>query len=276
MTTLHEGPEHQADLLLANAPSHSRAKASLRERNWPFWITLAALFALWHFGAKLLHQPLVIVPPKEVLDRGLELWNDGTLGPDMRTSGIEFITGFTGGALAGIGVGIISGNWPRIGRVINPFASGLYAVPLLALAPLFIISMGLGLASKALVVALAVFFSLLFTTSAGVAATESTYRELSRAFRLTELESMRKILLPSATPYILSGLRVATGKGLTAVLGAELFGARDGVGLLILQASASFDTAAVYVGIIIFAVAGITMTKFFYVLERRVAPWRHA
>ena len=250
--------------------------AYIKQRNWPFWIVLVLLLAAWQFGTQDLGSSLIIVPPSAVVAKAIELWQSGELLRDIHYSGVEFLLGFIIGAVAGMVVGVISGNWRPLSRVISPFVSSSYATPIIALAPLFILALGIGLVSKVAVVALEVFFPMLLTTAAGVMATESSYRELARAFRLSPFASITKILIPSAIPHIVSGLRVSVGRGLTAVLAAELFGAEAGLGLLILNSSNTFDTAGVFVGIVIFAVSGVSLTRLFSLLERRVAPWRHA
>lgn len=246
----------------------------IARRNWPFWVVLLALLIVWELGARQLTSSLILVPPSEILSRGHELWSSGQLAHDMRVSGTEFLLGFILGATIGILVGLLSGSFRTFARIIEPFVSAVYAMPIIALAPLFIIGLGLGLVSKMAVVALTVFFPMLLTTSAGVVATESSFQELGRAFRLSRTSMVTKILVPSAVPHIISGLRVSVGRGLTSVLAAELFGAQAGVGLLILNASNNFDTAGIFVGIAIFAIAGVALTKAFSLLEMWIAPWR--
>ena len=247
----------------------------LGNRNWLFWLSFVALLVAWELlGSAQLVSRLILVPPSDILDRGVELYKSGSLTTDVRASGLEFVLGFSMGAVAGIVVGIMIGAYGRADRLLSPYVSGLYAVPVIAFSPLFIIAFGLGIFSKVVVVAFVVVFPMIFVTSAGVRSTEASFRELGRAFNLKPWESVVKIVLPSSIPYILSGLRVATGRGLAGVLAAELFGARDGVGLLILQSAATFDTAGIFVGIVIFAFAGIVFTAFFFLLERKLAPWR--
>jgi ABC-type nitrate/sulfonate/bicarbonate transport system permease component len=233
------------------------------------------LLVLWQYIGTHVSSDLVIVPPTAVATRARQLAASGELWRDLRTSGLEFLIGFAGGAAVGIVVGLVTGAWRTVGRALDPFVHASYAVPIIGIAPLLIVELGLGIAAKAFVVALVVFFPTYLTTSAGVRAAESELRELGRAFRLSPTSVVRKILLPSAVPHILSGLRVSVGHGLTAVLAAELFGAQAGLGLLILNSGNEFDTAGIYVGLIIFAVSGIVITQLFVLLEHLIAPWRY-
>lgn len=252
-----------------------RMQDRVGKTNWPFWVVFAFVLLLWEIAAHwVVRNALIIVPLEEIAKRGVELWSSGQLSRDIAVSGIEVLGGFWLAAVVGTMVGIVSGNWKAVGRVVDPFVSATYAMPIIALAPLFIITLGLGMASKIAVVALASFFPITFTTAAGVRATEAAYRELGRAFSLPPIAILWKIVIPSSIPYILAGFRVAVGRALTVVIAAELFGARDGLGLRILTSSAQFDVAGVYVGVAIFSLAGVVFTKAFYSLERRVAPWR--
>lgn len=251
----------------------STIKRKISKGNFPFWVSLALLIVAWElWGGSV--DPLILVPPSDIIERGLELIKDGSLLEDILASGTAYIMGFTGGAIAGIAIGVLTGVSRMATRIFDPYVSALYAVPIIAFSPLFIIALGLGIASKVVVVAFVTVFPMIFVTSAGVRSTESSFKELGRSFNLTRSQAISKILLPSSVPFILSGLRVATGRSLSGVLAAELFGARDGVGLMILSAASKFDTAAIYVGIAVFAIAGILITGMFYALERKLAPWR--
>jgi ABC-type nitrate/sulfonate/bicarbonate transport system permease component len=243
--------------------------------NWLFWILSLLIVGGWQLGAVALNQPLILVPPTVIVRAGIEHWNDGVLLPHIITSAQEFFLGFIIAAVTGITFGLISGYWKWIGRATDPFIAMLYSVPVIALAPIFIMAMGLGILSKVIVVAIGGFFSIVLTTTAGVRAMEDAYIDLARVFGLGRVSTIVKVVIPYSVPYILSGLRVATGRGITAVLAAEIFGARSGLGLMIMNASAELDTPTVYLGVVIFAAAGAALTKLWYIAERHAAPWRN-
>lgn len=242
--------------------------------NWSFWLLLVLLIVAWQLIATHFDLSLVTAPPTEVVSQFGALWRTGVLGPDLRASGIELGLGFLIGSAFGIVLGIFSGALKLVDRTISPLIGGLYSIPILALAPLFIVSLGLGLTSKVVVVALATFFPMFLNTSAGVADFDESYRELGRSLRLSPVANVRKLIIPSALPYILSGFRIASGHALTAVLAGELFGARFGVGLMIINATESFNTPTLYVGLVIFAVAGVLLNRIFAQLEKALTPWK--
>lgn len=242
--------------------------------NWPFWMALVAALVAWDLIAANVADSLVFVPISAIFRRAIDLWQNEDLLRDIRTSGLEFVLGFALATVVGIIVGTISGHWRKVGNIIDPFVNAAYAMPVIALGPLFIIGLGLGIASKVAIVALSATFPIILNTSAGIAATERSHLELGRAFCLNNTTILWKISLPSSVPYILAGLRVAVGRGLTAIVAGELFGAQAGLGLRILTSATTFDTAGVFVATLILAIAGVILNKLLLGLDARIAPWR--
>lgn len=259
-------------------PEHGGLATRLRSfsgrLNWGFWILLIVLIGAWQIlGSRHNLQPFIVAPTIIIRQFGT-LWAAGTLLEDLSTSAQEFAIGFAIGAVVGVAAGILGGNWRAFERSLTPIVSAVYAIPILALAPIFILVFGIGILSKVVVVAMETFFPVYLTTSAGVAATELSFRELGRAFNLSPRRMITLIIVPSALPYIASSLRVAVGRAITSVMAGEIFGARAGVGLLILNASSQFQTPSLYVGIVIFAVSGIVLTRFFAFIEKKMSPWK--
>ena len=258
----------------AGGTLRTRLGAKLRRFNWPFWLVLVLVLIAWDVIAANVSNSLVFVPLASIAQRAITLWQEENLWRDITTSGLEFILGFIAAVVIGVVVGTISGHWRRTGRVIDPFVNAAYAMPVIALGPLFIIALGLGIASKVAIVALAAVFPIILNTTAGIAATERTHIELGRAFCLSDTTILWKISLPSSVPYILAGMRVAVGRGLTAIVAGELFGAQAGLGLRILTSATTFDTAGVFVATLILSTAGVLLNQLLHALEARIAPWR--
>lgn len=175
----------------------STIKRKIGKFNFPFWVSLVILIVAWQlWGGSV--DPLILVPPSDIIERGIELIQDGSLFDDILASGTAFILGFTAGAIAGISIGVLTGVSRLATRTFDPYVSALYAVPIIAFSPLFIIALGLGILSKVVVVAFVTVFPMIFVTSAGVRATESSFKELGRSFNLTRWHAISKILLPSS------------------------------------------------------------------------------
>jgi NitT/TauT family transport system permease protein len=158
-------------------------------------------------------------------------------------------------------------------RVLQPWISGLYATPTIALAPLFILWLGIGIWSKVLVVIFLVLFPVTINTEAGLRTTSERLIEMLRSFGASEQQIFFKVSLPSALPFILAGLKLGIGRGLIGVVVAELFGSRAGLGRLISQSADAFNMPELFAGVIVLAVAGIAMTAGFGWVERKLVPW---
>jgi NitT/TauT family transport system permease protein len=156
---------------------------------------------------------------------------------------------------------------------MQPWVSGLYATPTVALAPLFILWFGVGIFSKVVVVALLVVFPVIINTETGLRQTPLQLVETVKSFGASRTQIFFKVSLPAALPFIFAGLRLGIGRGLIGVVVAELFGARSGLGQLIQQSAETFNMPALFAGVTILAVAGIALTSAFVWLEKRLIPW---
>jgi NitT/TauT family transport system permease protein len=157
--------------------------------------------------------------------------------------------------------------------MLNPWISGLYATPIIALAPLFILWFGIGIWSKVAVVASLVLFPVIINTDAGVRNADRQLIEAVRSFGASKLQLFTKVSLPAALPFILAGLRLGVGRGLIGVVVGELFGARAGLGFMITQAAEVFNMPQLFAGVVVLAAAGIVLTAAFQALERHLVPW---
>jgi NitT/TauT family transport system permease protein len=174
---------------------------------------------------------------------------------------------------AGILLGLVMATSVRGKIILEPWMSGLYATPTIALAPLFILLMGIGIWSKVAVVFILVVFPVVLNTEAGLRTTSKQLIETIRSFGATRSQIFWKVSLPSALPFIFAGLKIGIGRGLIGVVVAELFGSRAGLGQLITQSAETFNMPELFAAVIILAVAGITMTSAFGQLERRIVHW---
>jgi len=157
---------------------------------------------------------------------------------------------------------------------LQPWVSGLYATPTIALAPLFILWFGVGISSKVVVVIVLVVFPVVINTEAGLLTTSPNLIETVRSFGANSRQIFFKVSLPSALPFIFAGLKLGIGRGLIGVVVAELFGSRAGLGQLISQSADAFNMPDLFAGVVVLAAAGIAMTSGFAWLERRLLPWR--
>ncbi len=246
-----------------------------RGRGWRVLASVVAVAAAWEIITRTVFtNPLIIVPLSRVGEKTLALALSGALWRDIYTSLSEFAIGFAIAAAVGITIGTLMAVSDAVHDFLTVWVSALYATPTVAVAPIFIIWFGIGWESKIAVAALLAVFPIIINTEAGIRACDRHWLEVARAFQATGFQTFRMVLVPAALPFIVAGLRLAVGRALVGVVVAEFFGARSGLGLLILLSSQVFDTAALFMGVVILAGFGAVMVSLLSTLERRLAPWR--
>ncbi len=238
-------------------------------------LSIAAAGVLWELaGRYLIKNRLFFTPLSAVFSRMAEMWSEGTLQTDILASLQTFVVGFLLGAGAAILIGVLMAlsTWAR--DFLDPWISALYATPFIALAPLFVLWLGIGLAAHAAVVFISVFFPVLINTYSGLATTDRVLLEVAHSFNAGKRQVFLKVRFPSALPFIITGLRLGVARGLVGVVVAEIFGAKAGLGYRIVISGNSFDTAGLFVGIVLFAIAGVISVELLKLIERWLAPWR--
>ena len=236
-------------------------------------VSLALAVLLWEFAASTTSD-LVLVSLTEIAAAMWERAADGTLWTDLWATGKAFLIGYGLAAAAGITFGVAMATFDVVHDIFDPWVSAIYSTPVIALAPLFIVIFGIGIASKIAVVFLLAVFPLVINTASGIRTTDRNLIEGAYSFGATRFQIFSKVMLPSAVPFIVTGLRLAVGRGLIGVVVAEFFGSREGVGHMIFSASQRFNTALVWGGVFLLAAAGTTLIKLMYRFERWIAPWR--
>jgi NitT/TauT family transport system permease protein len=205
-----------------------------------------------------------------------DLFRSGTILPHLVVSAQEFAIGFVISAVAGVGIGAAFAAVPRLGRLSSAVVQAAYATPLVAVAPLLIVLFGIGVQSKIIIVVLLAIFPILISTESAFRSINPEYVETGVAFGAGRLQLLRKVVLPAASIGILTGLRLAVGRGIIGVLVGEIFGATKGLGFLIVQYSESFQTARTLAVVLVLAVIGVLANEGLQRLEDRLSPWRES
>lgn len=217
---------------------------------------------------------LFIAAPTEVVAELVELFSSGEIWNDLRVSGTELGLGLALSATVGIVFGVLMGWYRWLRELFDPFVSALYATPRIALVPLIILWFGIGIESKVVIIFLTSVFEVLVNTSAGVRAIDEGIIRTARSFGANSLQIFRTVALPSSVPFILTGLRLAVGRGLTGVVVGELFAAQAGVGHRLTRAAQLFQMEEMFAALFIIAGAGIFFVFLLTKLERRFDAWR--
>ncbi len=247
-------------------------------RSWTLGAVSVILFlVLWQFVTSAgLIAPIFLASPSAIAEVAYEqFFVSGDIYPHIAVSLTEAFLGFVLAIIVGILFGLAMGRFDGVRHVVEPFVMALYSTPSVALLPLFILWLGIGLWSKVLIVFLGGVFAILVNTMAGVRGTNPRLIETARAFTASETEVFLYIILPAAVPFIAAGIRLAIGRVLISVFVAELYASNQGVGFLITQAGTTYNTPLMLMGILLFTITGMALSQCLsFVEERYLARFR--
>lgn len=218
----------------------------------------------------------LFTPPSQILVRGWEMIVGGDLWIHIGATVARLAAGLVLGAVAGIVVGLLMGVWRPVRAALGPTFTALYALPKIAILPLLLLIFGLTETPKVLSVAISVFFVVQINTLAGIMQIDARILEAARAYRASGWRLFRYVLLPGATPSILTGLRVSAGMAVIVVTAVEFVASNNGLGYLIWNSWQLFQPQTMFVGLITVSVIGALVTGLVIALERVVLPWRYA
>jgi NitT/TauT family transport system permease protein len=238
-------------------------------------VAVLVFLAAWQLAANARIWSRLFLPgPADVIEAFGDLARGGELAIDIATSAQEFVIGYLLAAVAGIPLGMLLGWYPRMRYTLDPFITFLYATPRIVLLPLFIIWFGIGIESKIAVIFLGAFFAVLINTMAGVRSLDTQLIRVARSLGGGDLVVFRTIALPGSVPFILTGLRLGLGHALIGVVVGEYVAAQHGIGRVMMIAGQTFQSAVVFAGLFIIAVAGLLLTLLLQRLERHFDAWR--
>jgi ABC-type nitrate/sulfonate/bicarbonate transport system permease component len=219
-------------------------------------------------------NPMFMSAPSLIASAAYGLFSSGEIYNDLYVSGIEFFWGYLLSILVAIPFGIGVGWYKRMSYIFDPFINAMNATPRVALLPLIIIWLGIGILSKVGIIFLGAVFPMLINARDGVKTTPHNLLNAARSFGASEWQIFRSVVFPSTVPFIITGLRLGVGRALVGVLVGELYAATAGIGFMITVAGATFQTDKVFVGILIFAITGVILTVILDRMERRFDKWR--
>ncbi|MCM3675726.1 ABC transporter permease [Peribacillus simplex] len=246
------------------------AKSALRGSVLPVVVLIAwqTLGSVGILPAQLFSSPLLIVTTF------IDLVQSGEMGMHLHISLTRALLGFALGGFLGLLLGVIVGMQKKSEEYLNPSIQMLRTVPLLAITPLFIMWFGFGELSKVLLIALGAFFPLYLQTFLGLRNVDKKLYDVALILEFSRREQITKLMIPAALPNILLGIRLASSAAWMCLVVAELLGADRGVGFMIQDARSFMQTDVVFVGIIIFALAGKISDSFVRFLENHLLKWQ--
>lgn len=222
--------------------------------------------AAW-FGANFVASPGGMVTSAIALVRSGEL-----LRYLLPTLGV-LSAGFAIGVVVGVPAGLAIGRWQRLYWLSEGPINLFYTTPMAAVIPVILVILGFGASTKIFIVFVFVVFSVIINSAAGIRNVDGDLLELARSYGSSELSRWREILVPSALPFVLTGIRIGIGRALIGAVVAEFYAGIDGVGYLIIQYSNRFNVAAALVPVAVLVALGVGSTTLLKWLHRRLTPW---
>lgn len=259
----------------AHAPIPVRRSLSTR---WISLLTLVALLIIWWaVTATGVIEPLFLPPPSAVLQKGWLLattgYMDSTLWQHLNASLSRIGLGLGFAVLTAVPVGIAIGS-NRIARgILDPLIEFYRPIPPLAYLPLIVIWCGIGELSKVLLIYLAILAPIAIATATGVRTVDPAKLRAAQSLGATRAQLIRHVILPSALPDILTGVRIGLGVGWSTLVAAELIAATSGLGFMVQSAAQFLVTDVVVLGILVIALIAFAMEMGLRALQRKLVPW---
>jgi ABC-type nitrate/sulfonate/bicarbonate transport system permease component len=237
---------------------------------------VVTFLVVWELVGNVLQliNPMFMSAPSLIFTAAVGMFSSGEIYNDLYVSGIELFWGFLLSALVAVPFGIMVGWYKRMAYIFDPFINAMNATPRVALLPLVIIWLGIGILSKVGIIFLGAVFPILINTRDGVKTTPYNLLTAARSFGASEWTLFKTVVLPSTIPFILTGLRLGLGRAIVGVMVGELYAATAGIGFMITVAGATFQTDKVFVGVLIFALTGMMGMELLTRIERRFDKWR--
>lgn len=231
------------------------------------FVLLAWQAAAARFGANF------VASPGGMVTSAIELIRSGELLHYLLPTLGVLAAGFALGVAVGVPAGLAIGRWQRLYWLSEGPINLFYSTPLAAVIPVILVILGFGASTKIFIVFVFVVFSVIINAAAGIRNVDRDLLELARSYGSSERSRWREILIPSALPFILTGIRIGIGRALIGAVVAEFYAGIDGVGYLIIQYSNRFNVAAALVPVAVLVALGVGSTAAVKWLHRRLTPW---
>ena len=256
---------------MASRPASARLWSGLRHIV-PALLLSAAVVVLWEIVIRLFRVPTFVLPaPSAIVTSLISDWR--ALAVAAQATALEVLFGFVLSAVVGVLVALVIVRFERFGRALYPLIVLFQNVPKVALAPIFILWFGYGLAPKILLIVVIAFFPVAIDMLAGLQSVEPSFVSLMRSVGASKSKIMLRVRIPHSLPHLMAGLKVAITFSVIGAIVGEFAGANQGLGYVIQFASTQLDTPLIFAALTVVSVLGLA---FYYVVEfaeRVLVPW---
>jgi ABC-type nitrate/sulfonate/bicarbonate transport system permease component len=234
----------------------------------------AVLFVVW-FVATDSSESFYVPPLRRILGAFADTWTPARLRTDVVPSLLRLLAGYLLAAVLGITLGVLIGRYRRLRGTLEPVLEFFRAVPPPVLVPVIMLFAGIGNGMKVIVIVSGCVWPILLNTVEGVRAVDSVQIDTARSYGINGFRRLRHLILPSAGPQIVTGMRQALSIAIILMVISEMFAASNGLGFTIVQFQRSFAIPEMWSGIILLGLIGFVLSELFRLAERRVLAWYH-
>ncbi len=268
-------PESRADRLLRQVEDQEqvRQRKDRRSATLGRLVFAAGFFLVWELASGTIVDQFFVSKPSHIAASFWAMLTREGLLYHLQFTIIEALAGYLIGAAAGLLLGFTLARSDLVYRIVEPFVLAFYGIPRIALAPLFILWFGIGIASKIAVAAVMVFFIVLINTIAGIRSAPPQLLQVARVMGASEWDLVRKVVFPAATPFIIAALQITVPQAMIGAIVGEFISSNRGVGHLISRAAGWLDTPGLFAGIFALLVVVLLMSLGITVLGNYLMRW---
>jgi NitT/TauT family transport system permease protein len=266
---------------LADDQARAERVATARRRRAGFQnfgirlVSLTIFLTLWELGGASV-DPALFTTPSKVAVAAVDMIGSGELWAGLWPSLLVLAMGLTLAIIFGTVLGLALARFRILDVGLTVYITFLYSIPSVALVPLIVLWAGYETTAKVIILFLFAFFPMVINTYQGVKAVDHKLLEVGHAFRCSERQLWTNIVLPGSLPFIVTGIRLAVGRGMIGMVLADLYTAISGIGYLIVRTASTFQVDKMFVPIVTLGLLGVTLTALLRMVEVRVAPWTAA
>lgn len=224
-------------------------------------------------GRSLLIDPFFFPPPSTMLKALAGMIMSGEIFPHIWVSVLRAISGYCIAVVLGVTIGILVAWSQLFENIFDPLIELARPISTFALVPVMFIWFGIGNGSKVAIIVKACFFPIVLNTISGIKGVDVRLIQAARALGANGLQMWTKVLIPSALPMIITGMRISTAMSMLAIVGVEMLAADSGIGFLVIDAQRTFATDRMFAGIIVISLMGFTLDRMARFVQNRILNW---
>jgi ABC-type nitrate/sulfonate/bicarbonate transport system permease component len=237
-------------------------------------LSLLVVLALWEFYGRRVN-PILFTYPVAIIRAFIGLVASGELQSYMKDSLLVLLYASILSVVIGVFFGVVMGRFTLVEWAADIYINALYSMPMVAMVPLIVLWFGFRVPAKVIIVFLFMVFPILINTYQGVKDVDRNLQEVARSFCSSERQLWRHLIIPSAIPFIVVGVRLAIGRGLVGMIVAEFYTSVTGLGYMIVRYANALETDKLFVPIVVVMLLGVGLMGLAKWAEGRIAPWRN-